>query len=160
LPQFLFTLNGGSSGSVEIALTWRGEASAACASKVATTKTTTTTTTTTTTNKAAGGVEAFGAAHLASAPKGCIASSAYTASVHGKLIESVTFTVNGRKVGMLKKPNSHGSYAAHIMVPAGRSEKLVIHVVYTSASKVHSATLRRTIARCAVHHTATPRFTG
>jgi len=158
LPQFLFTFSGenGPVGSVEVKLTWTGDYDATCAG------------TGITVSKPApapqpkpqpkGGVAAFGVAHLASRPQACVASSSYLASVGGKLIASVTFTVDGHKVARLTKPNSHGRYTAHIKVRTGHREKLVVHVVYTSASKSHTATLRRTLARCAVHHA--PRFTG
>jgi IgGFc binding protein/Bacterial Ig-like domain (group 1) len=121
-----------------------------------------TTTTTTTTPVAKSEVAAFGVAHLASSGRACVASSVYTASVHGSLIASVTFAVNGHKVATVSKPNSHGQYTARIKVPAGHREKLAISVTYTSASKVHSATLHRTLARCAAKPkpVAKPRFTG
>lgn len=168
LPQFLFTLNGesGEVGSVEVRLTWTGNYSATCIGEGTTVAkpaavTPISTPVVTPKPKASGGVAAFGVAHLASAPHACVASSAYVASVSGKLIASVTFTVNGRKVATLKRANSHGHYTAHIKVPLGHSEQLVVHVVYQAASKARSATLRRTLARCAVHHPrSTPRFTG
>jgi hypothetical protein len=155
LPQFLFTFSGenGPVGSVEVKLTWTGDYNAACAGAGITVNTTPAPK-----PQPKGGVAAFGVAHLASRPQACVASSSYLASVSGKLIASVTFTVDGHKVKRLTKPNSHGRYTARIAVRAGHKEKLVVHVVYSSASKTHTATLRRTLARCAVHHA--PRFTG
>ncbi len=178
LPQFLFTLNGesGKVGFVEVKLTWTGDYDAACVGEKttvttppATTPTPTATTTpaatapapATTTPAPKGGVAAFGVARLASnSPNACLASSTYVASVAGSLIASATFTVNGHKVATLDKPNSHGRFTASIKLPAGRTEKLVVHVVYTAASKTRTATLRRTLARCAVHHKPKPQFTG
>ena len=123
--------------------------------------TTTTTTTTTTKPPAKTGVLAFGTAHLAHSASACVASTGYLASVSGKLIASVTFTLDGHKVTTLHKPNSHGAFTARLKLPVGSKEKLVIKVVYTAASKTHTATLKRTLARCAVvHHVSTPRFTG
>lgn len=138
--------------SNEVLETWE---SAASATPVTTTKTTTPP------PPAKAGVLAFGAAHLASHTPACVASSGYLASVSGSLIASATFTLNGHKVATVSKPNSHGAFAARIKLPAGSRENLVIKVVYTSASATHSATIHRTLARCAaVHHVTTPRFTG
>jgi IgGFc binding protein/Bacterial Ig-like domain (group 1) len=123
--------------------------------------TTTTTATPAATPKAKAGVLAFGAAHLASSASACVASTGYLASVSGKLISSVTFTLDGHKVATLHKPNLNGAFTARVKLPVGGKEKLLIKVVFTSASKTHTATLSRTLARCAaVHHVSTPRFTG
>jgi hypothetical protein len=162
LPQFLFTINGETEqiGVVEVKLTWTGNYEASCVgSGVSVVKPTPPSTPTVTPTPKAG-VAAYGVAHLASSTRACVASNRYQASVSGSLIASVTFTVNGRRVAKVTKAN-HGRYTAAIKVPTGHSEKLVIHVTYTSASKTHSATLKRTLARCAVHHHATaPTFTG
>jgi len=131
-----------------------------------TTTTTTTTSTTTTpttavTPTAKSGVLGFGAAHLASSASACVASTGYLASVSGKLIASVTFSLDGHKISTLHKPNSGGAFTARVKLPVGSKEKLVIKVVFTAASKVHTSTISRTLARCAVvHHVSTPRFTG
>ncbi|HTA31817.1 MAG TPA: hypothetical protein VK721_00165 [Solirubrobacteraceae bacterium] len=106
-------------------------------------------------------VLAFGAARLASNPHACVASGGYRASVSGKLIGSVTFMLDGHKIKTLRKANSHGSYVLRIQVKAGHVHHLTIHVVFTSASSTKSVTIHHTLARCAaVHHVATPRFTG
>jgi hypothetical protein len=48
-----------------------------------------------------------------------------------------------------------------IRVKAGHVHHLTIHVAFTSASSTKALTIHRTLARCAaVHHVATPRFTG
>ncbi|HUB75341.1 MAG TPA: hypothetical protein VL979_15080 [Solirubrobacteraceae bacterium] len=177
LPQFLFTLTGEANeiGEVELKLTWRGEYDATCIGEKTEaeepkppaqpqpkqeTTTTTTTTTTTSTPPAKAEVAAFGEAHLAS-HEACVASNGYTASVTGSLISSVTFTLNGHKVAKVTKANAHGRYAAHIKVPTGHKSKLVIHVVYSALSKTHTATITKTLARCAAHHhRSMPRFTG
>jgi hypothetical protein len=131
-----------------------------------TTSTTATTATTTSTTPAStppakSGVLGFGTAHLASSSQACVASSGYLASVAGKDIASVTFTVNGHKLKTLSKANAVGEFSLRIKVPAGDVEHLSIHVTFTSASSARSATITRRLARCAaVHHITTPRFTG
>ncbi len=110
--------------------------------------------------KPAIGVQAFGAAHLASRAGACIASSAYLASISGKSISTVTFTLDGHRIGTLHGPNSHGAFAVHVSVPTGRAHHLVIHVVFTAASRTPATTIRRTLARCAVRRHARPKFTG
>jgi len=188
LPQFLFVLNGETEavGEVEVELTWRGNYEASCVGEKTEVEKTepvkeetkeptkeaskepakeepkSATTTTTSPPPAKAEVAAFGEAHLAS-HEACVASSGYTASVTGSLISSVTFTLNGRKVATVTKPNSHGRFAAHLKVRAGHRSKLVIHVVYSALSKTHTATITKTLARCAAvhpHHRSTPRFTG
>jgi hypothetical protein len=173
LPQFLFTLEGetGPVGEVEVELTWQGNYDATCAeggratapteSKSEPKKEATTTTTVTTTPTAKAGVLAFGVAHLASSASACVASSGYLASVSGKLIASVTFTLGGHKLATVRKPNSHGAFTDRVKLPVRGKRKLVIKVVYTSASKVHASTITRSLARCAVvHHASAPTFTG
>jgi hypothetical protein len=130
--------------------------------------TTTTTTTTTTPAKTAtitppakGGVLAFGTAHLARSSQACVASSGYLASVSGKDIASVTFTVNGHKLKTVSKANSHGAYSLRVSVPAGKVEHLTMHVAFSAAASNHSETISKTLARCAaVKKVSTPRFTG
>jgi hypothetical protein len=169
LPQFLFTLEGeaGPVGNVQVKLTWQGNYDATCAEggrAVAPTPASAAkpaAATTTPPPAAKAGVAAFGVAHLASHGPACVASNGYVASVSGGLIASVTFTLNGHKVATVRKPNSHGAFTARIRLPVGSKEKLAINVVFTSASKTHSTTIHRTLARCAVvHHVSTPRFTG
>ncbi len=174
LPQFLFTLNDaiGAIGSVEVKLTWTADYDINCIGEHTTATTappvtapapaaTVTPTKTTTTPPARGGVLAFGTAHLASSSKACIASSAYLASVSGKDIASVTFTLNGHKLKKLSKADSKGRFSLRVGVKAGKSERLSMHVTFTSATKNRSTTITRNLARCAaVHHVKTPRFTG
>jgi hypothetical protein len=183
LPQFLFTLNGatGKVGSVEVKLTWEGDYEASCVgegTKVVVPKEEETTTTTTTTTTAPtpspaptpaptpappakGGVLAFGSAHLASSAHACVASSGYLASVTGNDITSVTFLLNGHKLKTLSKANSQGDFSLRVGVKTGKREHLSIHVEFSSATSNRSATITKTLARCAaVHHVTTPRFTG
>jgi hypothetical protein len=135
--------------------------------KPAGTTTTTTTTTTATTAvstpppAAKGGVLAFGTAHLARSSQACVASSGYLASVSGKDIASVTFTLNGHKLKTLSKANSHGAFSLRVAVPTGKVEHLAMHVAFSAAASNHSETINKTLARCAaVHKVSTPRFTG
>jgi hypothetical protein len=106
-------------------------------------------------------VLAFGSAHLASSRRACVASTGYLASISGKAISSVTYTLDGHRLKTLKKANSHGSYTLRIKVKAGKSHRLSIRVAFTSASHTKPVTIKRTLARCAaVKRTVAPRFTG
>jgi hypothetical protein len=165
LPQFLFTLGGENEeiGAVEIKLTWTGDYDASCVGENATVTTTPPPTPTpqpTPTPAPAGGVAAFKTARLAGHAKACIASRTYRASVSGSSIASVTFKVNGHRVAKRTKPNSHGKYTTLIKLRAGHKKKLVVRVTYTKASGSAATKIKRTLARCAVHHRKTPRFTG
>jgi len=132
-----------------------------------TTSTTSTQTTPTTTTSAStpppvakSAVLGFGEAHLASS-RACVASSGYLASVSGKDVASVTFTLDGHKLETLTKANAHGAYALRIAVKAGKVEHLSIHVAFTAATSNRSETITKTLARCAVAHPVkTPTFTG
>jgi hypothetical protein len=120
-----------------------------------------TTTTTTTVKAGQSEVLAFGAAHLASSPPACVASTGYLASVAGKSISSVTFTLDGHKIATLHHSNHKGGFATRVKVRPGSKHRLTIHVVFTAASKTKALTIKRTLAHCAaVRHVATPRFTG
>jgi hypothetical protein len=132
-------------------------------------KTTTTTTTTTTSNAAPppppapkSGVLSFGAAHLASSARACVASTGYLASVSGDGIASVTYTLDGHKLKTVSKPNSHGAFALRVHLASGRKYHLSMKVTFTSASHTSPVTLHKTLARCAaaVTHVVAPRFTG
>jgi hypothetical protein len=178
LPQFLFTLGGvvGKLGVVEVELTWTANYDASCIGEhtqvtapappakptpAPTPAPAPKPTTPAPTPVAKAGVLAFGTAHLASSSKACVASGAYLASVSGKNVASVTFTLDGHKLGTLSKANSHGKFALRVPVRAGRREHLSIHVAFTSATSNRSLTINRTLARCAaVHHVTVPRFTG
>jgi hypothetical protein len=102
-------------------------------------------------------VKPTGSAHLASS-KACVASSGYVASVSGKGIASVTYTLDGHKLKTVTHAN-HGAYALLIHVKSGHQHHLSIHVVFTSASHTKPVTLHKTLARCAAR-VIVPRFTG
>jgi hypothetical protein len=104
-------------------------------------------------------VAAKGTAHT-SRVRSCIASSGYTASVHGSSIASVTFTLDGHKVKTLSKPTSAGTFAVHLNVRSGRTHHLSMHVVFTASSKTSATTLHKTLARCAAVRRVLPTFTG
>jgi hypothetical protein len=173
LPQFLFALNGesGKVGFVEVKLTWTANYDTTCVGEHTTvtppsTPTPTTTTTPAATQKPVTAVlaekvvlPAKGSARTASV-RSCIASSGYTASVHGSSIASVTFTFDGHKVKTLTKPTSPGTFAIHVNLRSGVAHHLSMHVVFTAASKTPAMTLRKTLARCAAVHRTLPVFTG
>jgi hypothetical protein len=124
---------------------------------------TTTTTTTTTTAKSSvlpvkETVKPTGSAHLASSGRACVASSGYVASVSGKGIASVTYTLDGHRLKTLRHA-SHGAYALRIQVSSRRAHHLSIHVTFSSAAHTSAVTLHKTLARCAAH-IVLPRFTG
>jgi hypothetical protein len=104
-------------------------------------------------------VLAFGSAHLAASRRACVASTGYVASISGKAIKSVTYTLDGHKLKTLTKAK-HGSYSLRIKVAAGHAHHLSIHVTFTAASHTKAVTLKRTLARCAAVKRAAPRFTG
>jgi SdrD B-like domain/Prenyltransferase and squalene oxidase repeat len=101
-----------------------------------------------------------GTAHIASSTRGCVARSGYLASVRGKSIASVTFTLDGHTIKTLRKPTSRETYAVRVNVRAGSTHHLAIHVAFTAASKTPATTLHRTLARCAARKVVLPRFTG
>ncbi len=106
-------------------------------------------------------VLSFGSAHLASSARACVASTGYLASVSGKEIASVTYTLDGHKLKTLSKPNSHGVFALRVHVASGHAHHLAMKVVFAAASHTSSVTLHKTLARCAaVKRVVTPRFTG
>ncbi len=106
-------------------------------------------------------VAAAGTAKIASNGAGaCLAHASYLASVRGTLISTVTFKLDNHKIATLHKPNLHGAYTAHVKVARGKKHHLSAQIVFTSASSKKSTTLHQTLARCAVHKRAAPRFTG
>ena len=105
-------------------------------------------------------VLAFGAAHLAASSRACVASSGYLAKVSGSEIATVTFTLDGHRLAVLGRANSHGTFALRVHV-AGGSHRLAIKVTFVTAAHTAAVTIRRTLARCAaVRRVVTPRFTG
>jgi hypothetical protein len=105
-------------------------------------------------------VLAFGSAHLASG-RACVASSGYLASVSGKSIATVTYTLDGHKLKTLSKPNSGSAFTLRVHVKAGKKHHLAIKVTFASNTKTKPVTINKTLARCAaVHRVVKPRFTG
>jgi hypothetical protein len=104
-------------------------------------------------------VAAKGTAHT-SRVRSCIASSGYTASVHGSSIRAVTFTLDGHRLRTLSKPTSAGTFALHLNLRSGRTHHLSMRVVFTASSKTAATTLHKTLARCAAVRRVLPTFTG
>jgi hypothetical protein len=102
-------------------------------------------------------VASTGSAHIASS-RACVASSGYIASVKGKGISSVTYSLDGHKVGTVKHADSHGAFSLRVHVGSG-SHRLSMRVTFSSGAHTAPLTLHRTLARCAARH-VTPRFTG
>ena len=98
-----------------------------------------------------------GSAHVAGV-RGCVASTGYLASVRGKSIASVTFTLDGHKVKTLRK-SAHGLFALRLHVSTGSKHHLSIHVVFAASTKTPSKTIHQTLARCAAR-AVSPSFTG
>jgi hypothetical protein len=99
-----------------------------------------------------------GSAHLASSSRACVAASGYLASVSGKNIASVTYTLDGHKLKTLTHA-SGGVFSLRVHVSSGKAHHLSIHVTFTGASHTAATTLHKTLARCAAR-VIKPRFTG
>lgn len=97
---------------------------------------------------AAGG-GASGVAHVSSNVPACVARTGYYASVSGSAIASVTFTLDGRRVARVHKPNSRGAFAARVGLTAGRAHVLAMTVDFAAASHARPMRFVRTVARCA-----------
>jgi hypothetical protein len=107
-------------------------------------------------------VLSFGSAHLASTARACVASSGYLASVSGKGIASVTYTLDGHRLKTLSKANSQGAFVLRVHVSSGHVHHLAMKVTFTATAHTSAVTLHKTLARCAaaVKRVVTPRFTG
>jgi hypothetical protein len=106
-------------------------------------------------------VLSFGSAKLASGGRACVARSGYLASVSGKSIASVTYTLDGHKLKTLSKPNSGSAFALRVHVSSGKIHHLAIKVTFASNTHTKPVTIKKTLARCAaVHRVVKPRFTG
>jgi hypothetical protein len=164
LPQFLFTLNGlkEALGAVEVQLTWVANYDPICTGENTTVVTSTPTPpppakpATTAVLAAKSVAKPTGTAHLASS-KACVASSGYHASVSGKNIKSVTYTLDGHKLKTVTH-STHGAFALTVHVSSGKAHHLSISVTFTSASHTKPVTFHKTLARCAAR--VLPRFTG
>ncbi len=103
-------------------------------------------------------VASTGSAHIASA-HACVASTGYMASVKGKGIASVTYSLDGHKLGTVKHADSHGAFTLRVHLQTGHSHRLSMRVTFSQAAHTSPLTLHRTLARCAARRVA-PRFTG
>jgi hypothetical protein len=100
-----------------------------------------------------------GSARLA-APTGCVAK-AFNARVTGQNVAKVVFTLDGKKIKTLTKPNSGARYQVRVN-PA--KLKIGVHrinatVTFLAATKKKAQTFRISFQRCAKKLVA-PRFTG
>jgi uncharacterized repeat protein (TIGR01451 family) len=100
-----------------------------------------------------------GVARLAG-PGGCIGRS-FSARVSGSKIARVVFTIDGRRVKTLRKPNKGKSFVLSVNPRKYRvgKHRLVAKVTFTAASKTRAKTMRLTFFRCS-RKVAPPRFTG
>jgi hypothetical protein len=92
-------------------------------------------------------------ARLSSVPSACV-SRAFTLSVHGTRIASVTFTLDGSRVSG-RTVRRGKQYSARISVSPGR-HSLAARVRFRSGSAARSRTFRRIVRGCA----PPPAFTG
>jgi hypothetical protein len=100
-----------------------------------------------------------GAARLAG-PGGCVGRT-FSARVSGSKIAKVVFTIDGKRVKTLSKPNKGKSFVLSVNPRSYRvgKHRLVAKVTFTAASKTKPKTMRLTFFRCA-RKVAPPRFTG
>jgi len=100
-----------------------------------------------------------GAAKLLSAT-GC-AGKPFSARVRGAGIASVVFTLDGKRVRTLLKPNRKGVYSIRVNPARYRVgvHRLVATVTFKPATRTKPRTLRASFQRCA-QRLAAPRFTG
>jgi len=93
-------------------------------------------------------------------PTGC-AAKAFGARVRGAKIAKVVFTLDGRKVMTLAKPNSGANYQYRVNPARLRVgvHRLVATVTFARGSGTKAKVLRLSFQRCA-HRLAIPKFTG
>jgi hypothetical protein len=91
---------------------------------------------------------------------GC-ATQNFNVTVTGQQIRRVVFTLDGRGVKILTKPNSGGKYV--LAVRPGRlrrgTHRVVATTTFTAASRTRTRTLRVVFQRC-TRSVSAPRFTG
>jgi hypothetical protein len=100
-----------------------------------------------------------GSAKLA-APTGCVAK-AFNARVSGQNVAKVVFTLDGKKIKTLTKPNSGTRFQVRIN-PAKMKigvHRIVAKVTFAAATKKAAQNFRISFQRCA-KKLAAPRFTG
>jgi hypothetical protein len=91
-------------------------------------------------------------------PGGC-RSRAFSVWVSGRQIARVTFSLDGHRIAIVRKPDSHGRYLVRVN-PSYRSfgaHVLVARAVFTADSGTKAKTMRLVFHRC---RPAKPRFTG
>jgi hypothetical protein len=93
-------------------------------------------------------------------PTGC-ASRAFNARIRGAKIATVVFTLDGKRVKRLVKPNSGKNYQFRVNPSQLRIgvHRLVANVTFERGSGTRARTLRLSFQRCA-RKLALPRFTG
>jgi hypothetical protein len=91
---------------------------------------------------------------------GCV-SSAFNARVRGAQVARVVFTLDGKVVGRITKPNRAGDFAVRISPAKLRIgvHRVVATVTFKAASRTKAKTLRLSFQRCG-RRLAVPRFTG
>ena len=91
---------------------------------------------------------------------GC-ATQNFNVTVTGQHIRRVEFSLDGRRVKTLTKPNSAGRYV--LAVRPGRlkngTHRIVARTTFTAASRTRTRSLRVVFQRCA-RVVSAPRFTG
>jgi hypothetical protein len=97
------------------------------------------------------------------APSGC-RSRTFTVRVSGREIRRITFTLNGRRLKVVRvRGTSTGRvYTLRVnpaKLPAGRTHRVVARVLFTATSRTQARTLRTTFQRC-LQGAVGPRFTG
>ena len=98
-----------------------------------------------------------------SAPTGCVPKP-FHATVRGRRIRRIVFFLDGRQIGVLRRPNRSGSrYAVRINPRPLRNgaHRIVVKVTFTAASRTRSKRLTVVFQRCARGAARTrPRFVG
>jgi hypothetical protein len=92
-----------------------------------------------------------------SAPSACEAR-AYTVTVTGSPVTTVTFFVNGRRVRTLASRNGRQRFTVRLPISA-RVMHVAARVVFTQGATPQAKTLRATVRRCPKPHVK-PQFTG
>ena len=82
-------------------------------------------------------------------------------TVTGRQIRQVAFTLDGRVVRRLTRPNSGSRYVLPVNPRRMRTgvHRILARVTFTTNSGTRSRTLRVTFSRCA-RRAASPQFTG
>jgi hypothetical protein len=93
-------------------------------------------------------------------PAGCLSGGSHTLAVTGKRIAKVTFYLDGKKVAVRRKADSHGRFTYKVNRSSLRlgAHTVVAKVNYKPETVPGTKTFRRTFARCA--QAIQPKFTG